>query len=268
MPVCSIPCIFWSLIEQLWSSAGLRNLKNKSSNFLSLQSIICLYFLTDFLANMLLWALLASQSDLETEGKRVRGASAQPNSLCKQRQRLPFSLSLFPSSPSLRLSFMPPFLSLFLSDSDIIVWTPVTVTDIGEGENVKQMYLLTFSFSAQLVSICFAGTDIDALKFFWGWEKSIGVKEKRGEDIYSKNKSHIVTLLPVIILIRNVCSWELESYVEHIYDAPNVTEGERCRGADRQNEIIKCSLSSGGLWLNSTHLSQTVIAGQVSFTIK
>lgn len=86
MPVCSIPCICWSLIEQLWSSAGLRNLKNKSSNFLSLQSIICLYFLTDFLANMLLWALLASQSDLETEGKRVRGASAQPNSLCKQRQ--------------------------------------------------------------------------------------------------------------------------------------------------------------------------------------
>lgn len=42
----------------------------------------------------------------------------------------------------------------------------MTVTDIGEGENVKQMYLLTFSFSAQLVSICFAGTDIDALKFF------------------------------------------------------------------------------------------------------
>lgn len=163
---------------------------------------------------------------------------------------------------------MPPFsVSLSLSDSDIIVWTPVTVTDIGEGENVKQMYLLTFSFSAQLVSICFAGTDIDALTV-WGWEKSIGVKEKRGEDIYSKTKSHIVTLLPVIILIRNVCSWELESYVEDIYDAPPVTEGKRCRGADRQNEIIKCSPSSGGLWLNSTHLSQTVIAGQVSFTIK
>lgn len=74
---------------------------------------------------------------LETEEKHVRGASVQPNTLCKQQQInslkgcsvsslhfLPLAHSLFfPffSSPSDSLSdFHPPCLSLF--DSGIIVW--------------------------------------------------------------------------------------------------------------------------------------------------
>lgn len=139
---------------------------------------------------MPLWASQESQWLTLRERKiRVRGASEQPNSLCKQqqinsregcserRQRLiltslkPF-LSLFPFVFSLSVSlsvFHPLRLSL---RHQYHCFNPPTATDIGEGVNVKPMYLLTFFLlSYDRCLFVFSGMDIDALTV-WGCEKN------------------------------------------------------------------------------------------------
>lgn len=55
-------------------------------------------------------------------------------------------------------------LSLSLTVASLFPIDPLTVTDIRQDLNVKQMYLLTFFFpSMQAVSICFSVMDTDIL---------------------------------------------------------------------------------------------------------
>lgn len=154
---------------------------------------------------------------LEVEGKCVRGVSVQPNSVCKQQQ----INSLWGCSVSgLRLIGTSFWLFLFLQQpvclsSRLALWrsyhclNPLTVIDLREAVNVKQMYLLTFSSFARVVSVRYWSFDSLRLWKIHCWRLLTYRNVWRTDTVHkiSKDLTHITppSSKAVITLTRDGC---------------------------------------------------------------